>query len=115
GMMLDPNYMPGYAPNSVGPTMDGAPIASPTAAGTETMPPNGVPAPSPVFQAPGSDETLPPPSTGAAIDPTSATSISPAELQFGVAGRNEEVRILVANGTLRRLPVVGVSDSRVGQ
>ena len=36
----------------------------------------------------------------------SATHIPSAEFQFGVAGRNEQVRALVADGRLRRLPVV---------
>jgi hypothetical protein len=42
----------------------------------------------------------------------SATRIPSAEFQFGVAGRSEQVRALVADGRLRRLPVVTAAVSQ---
>ena len=42
-------------------------------------------------------------------EPLSAAQIPSAEFQFGVAGRNEQVRALVADGRLRRLPIVDAS------
>jgi general secretion pathway protein D len=56
------------------------------------MTPFGYPAPTETI------ETLPAP------DESDAASISSSELQFGVAGRPEHVRALVAEGRLRRLP-----------
>jgi hypothetical protein len=40
------------------------------------------------------------------LPPLSASHIPSAECQFGVAGRSEHVRALVADGRLRRLPTV---------
>ena len=51
-------------------------------------------------------ETLPPPPGAAdSPDPTSATRIPSAEFQFGAVGRKDEVRVMLAEGRLRRLPV----------
>ncbi len=47
------------------------------------------------------------------IEPLSATHIPSAEFQFGAAGRNEQVRVLVAEGRLRRLPLVLPPDARI--
>jgi len=43
----------------------------------------------------------------------SARQIPSAEFQFGAAGRSEQVRALVAEGRLRRLPLVVASDAQV--
>jgi hypothetical protein len=43
---------------------------------------------------------------GSALPPLAASQIPSAEFQFGVAGRAEHVRTLVAGGRLRRLPIV---------
>jgi hypothetical protein len=45
--------------------------------------------------------------------PLVASQIPSAEFQFGVAGRAEHVRALVAEGRLRRLPVVLFDDSQI--
>jgi general secretion pathway protein D len=50
-------------------------------------------------------ETLPPPQS-ADPPPLSADQIPSAELQFGAAGRYGHVRVLLAEGRLRRLPTV---------
>jgi hypothetical protein len=41
----------------------------------------------------------------------SATQIPSAEFQFGAAGRTEQVRALIADGRLRRLPFVANAAS----
>ena len=50
-------------------------------------------------------EALPPPQP-AELPPLSAVHIPSAEFQFGVAGRADHVRSMVADGRLRRLPIV---------
>ncbi|MEX0643431.1 MAG: hypothetical protein WD468_12055 [Pirellulales bacterium] len=50
-------------------------------------------------------ETLPPPHPDE-LPPLSAVQIPSAEFQFGVVGRSEHVRAMVADGRLRRLPLV---------
>lgn len=57
---------------------------------TETIPPTTVPTP-----------VLPP-----ELPPLSAADIPSSEFQFGVAGRTEQVRVLMTEGRLRRLPKV---------
>jgi general secretion pathway protein D len=47
------------------------------------------------------------------LEPLSAARIPSAEFQFGAAGQNEHVRALVAEGRLRRLPLVMQTDTRV--
>jgi general secretion pathway protein D len=47
------------------------------------------------------------------FEPLAASSISSAEFQFGAAGQNEQVRALVAEGRLRRLPLVTSGDTQV--
>jgi hypothetical protein len=78
------------------------PAGSPTPTsefyGPETTP--AAPAPS------SPQETLPAPPKLELHGPLSATQIPSAEFQFGAAGRNEQVRALVADGRLRRLPIV---------
>lgn len=49
------------------------------------------------------------------LPPLAAKEISSAELQFGVAGRAEHVRTLVADGRLRRLPMVDQAAVRVAE
>ena len=51
-------------------------------------------------------EALPSPAATDTHGPMSATRIPSAEFQFGVSGRNEEVRAMLADGRLRRLPTV---------
>lgn len=94
----------------------GAPIA-PSAVPTEM--PSGSTTPSGEFYGPettpsaipanGSQETLPAPPKLELHGPLSATQIPSAEFQFGVAGRTEQVRALVADGRLRRLPIVSAT------
>jgi general secretion pathway protein D len=97
------------APGDV-PGMTGTPMG-PSAVPTEM--PSGSPTPSGEFYGPetapatsGSQETLPAPPNLELHGPLSATQIPSAEFQFGAAGRNEQVRALVADGRLRRLPIV---------
>jgi len=52
------------------------------------------------------EDTLPVPPQSGVPAPQSAAQIPSAEFQFGVAGRNDHVRALIADGRLRRLPVV---------
>jgi general secretion pathway protein D len=52
------------------------------------------------------DDALPLPPQVDPPAPMSAAQIPSAEFQFGVAGRSEEVRAMIADGRLRRLPVV---------
>jgi hypothetical protein len=68
----------------------------------------------PESQPAGNDvnETLPPPPRLELHGPMSATQIPSAEFQFGAAGRSEQVRALVADGRLRRLPLVSIADTR---
>jgi hypothetical protein len=47
-----------------------------------------------------------PSARAAELPPLAASQIPSAEFQFGVAGRAEHVRALVAEGRLRRLPTV---------
>jgi type II/III secretion system protein len=47
------------------------------------------------------------------FEPLSAAHIPSAEFQFGAAGQNEKVRALVAEGKLRRLPLVLRTDAQV--
>jgi hypothetical protein len=47
------------------------------------------------------------------LEPLSAASIPSAEFQFGRAGQNEQVRALVVEGRLRRLPLVTKADLQV--
>ncbi len=54
----------------------------------------------------GADDSLPAPANVESSEPMSATQIPSAEFQFGVAGRNEQVRAFVDDGRLRRLPAV---------
>ncbi|MCC7085325.1 MAG: type II secretion system protein GspD [Pirellulales bacterium] len=58
-----------------------------------------------------STEPLPAPPSLELPGPLSAHQIPTAEFQFGVAGRSEHVRSLVANGHLRRLPTVTPIES----
>jgi general secretion pathway protein D len=51
-------------------------------------------------------DALPSPEEAEELEPQSAEQIHSAEFQFGAAGRSEHVRVLVAQGTLRRLPSV---------
>jgi hypothetical protein len=51
-------------------------------------------------------DSLPGPIEIQSPEPTSATKIPSAELQFGALGRREEVRAMVDDGSLRRLPAV---------
>jgi hypothetical protein len=50
-------------------------------------------------------EALPPPQPDE-LPPLSAAQIPSAEFQFGVVGRSNHVRAMVADGRLRRLPLV---------
>jgi hypothetical protein len=45
------------------------------------------------------------------LPPLSAANIPSAEFQFGVAGRSENVRAMVADGRLRRLPSVESTEA----
>ncbi len=81
--------------------------------------PMSTPAPGGEFYGPESgpssgspQESLPPPPALQLHGPLSATQIPSAELQFGVAGRSEQVQALIADGRLRRLPVVAVVDQK---
>jgi general secretion pathway protein D len=47
------------------------------------------------------------------LEPLSAANIPSSEFQFGRAGQNEQVRALVAEGKLRRLPLVTKADLQV--
>ncbi len=47
------------------------------------------------------------------LEPLSATRIPSAEFQFGAAGRNEQTRSLVADGRLRRLPLITRSATQI--
>lgn len=47
------------------------------------------------------------------LEPLSAARIPSAEFQFGAAGRNEQTQSLVADGRLRRLPLVTRADAQV--
>jgi general secretion pathway protein D len=117
GALLDPNSYPNYDPASGAPMNGdqqfGAPMMSEPGSPAEmsapfTAPQNiGVPAE-------GLEEVLPTPTNVGSPEPMSATQIPSAEFQFGVAGRNEQVRVLVDDGRLRRLPVVvAVKDSPI--
>ena len=68
----------------------------------------------PESQPAGNDatETLPTPPKVELHGPMSATQIPSAEFQFGAAGRSEQVQALVADGRLRRLPLISVADTR---
>jgi general secretion pathway protein D len=71
------------------------------------LPPESMMVPQ-VYPQPGDTiETLPAP------DESDAASVSSSECQFGVAGRAEHVRVLVADGRLRRLPATAGSPARV--
>ncbi len=103
--------MPGD-PNSMLP-----PVAAPGAVPSEM--PSGTVVPTGEFYGPeslpagnGVNETLPPPPKLELHEPLSATQIPSAEFQFGAAGRNEQVRALVADGRLRRLPLISIADAR---
>jgi general secretion pathway protein D len=73
------------------------------------LPPEAVePATEPAPPADG-EEALPEQVDGSAAD------IPSAEFQFGVAGRDPNVRAMVADGRLRRLPSVGSARSAVGE
>lgn len=62
-----------------------------------------------------SDGSLPPPKTDESPEPMSASQIPSAEFQFGIAGRNDQVQTLVADGRLRRLPTVPLANTwRIG-
>jgi general secretion pathway protein D len=47
------------------------------------------------------------------VEPLSAARIPSAEFQFGAAGRSEQIRALIAEGRLRRLPLVTPGDAQV--
>jgi len=47
------------------------------------------------------------------LEPLSARRIPSAEFQFGAAGKNEQVRALMAEGRLRRLPIVDSTSAQV--
>ena len=49
------------------------------------------------------------------LPPLSAAAIPSAEFQFGVAGRAELVRTLVAEGRLRRLPIVSPGEPQLAE
>jgi general secretion pathway protein D len=49
------------------------------------------------------------------LPPLSAGQIPSSEFQFGVAGRAEHVRALVADGRLRRLPIVPLAEPRIAE
>ncbi len=59
----------------------------------------------PTDSTPAPTEALPPPQPDE-LPPLSAAQIPSAEFQFGVAGRSDHVRAMVADGRLRRLPLV---------
>jgi general secretion pathway protein D len=88
------------------------------AAGSFELPPGTTPAGGEYYRpesAPSSNtpqETLPAPPNLEFRGPMSATQIPSAEFQFGAAGRTEQVRALVADGRLRRLPFVASADSK---
>lgn len=88
-------------------------MGQPASAGLESTTPNSFYSPDssgPSTSPPASDP-LPAPTNLELPTPMSATQIPSAEFQFGVAGRNEQVRSLVAEGRLRRLPVVAPSST----
>jgi general secretion pathway protein D len=102
------------------------PVGEPTfapmgeAAGEPTVAPPSEPAPAGGNYAPeyeplekSLDESLPLPPQVDPPAPMSAAQIPSAEFQFGVAGRSEEVHALIADGRLRRLPVVTRAGSPV--
>jgi general secretion pathway protein D len=67
--------------------------------------------PTPSQPANGAEEAPPAEADGDSYEPMSATKIPSAEFQFGVVGRNEQVRAMIADGRLRRLPAVSQTGS----
>jgi hypothetical protein len=100
----DPSGM--AAPQMIPPAGSSEMPTSAPVPGGEFYGPESVPASS------GTQETLPPPPKLELHGPLSATQIPSAEFQFGAAGRSEQVRALVADGRLRRLPVVSIADPK---
>jgi hypothetical protein len=116
GMYDAPMYMPAGEPQ-FGP----APEATSIPAGEPVVAPAGEPTALPAGNDYGPElestedkieDTLPLPPQNGAPAPMSATRIPSAEFQFGVAGRSDQVRALVADGRLRRLPVVTAAASQ---
>ena len=91
--------------------MDGGPAGAnatsaggaPTEAAEHDLPPSNQSAPTEgaSLKQPGS------------LEPLSARRIPSAEFQFGTAGKNEQVRSLMAEGRLRRLPMVDSKSAQV--
>jgi general secretion pathway protein D len=87
---------------------------APAPAGMEPGNPGNTIQPPPVYQNSGpqpdnSIDTLPAPLNLESPEPMSATKIPSAEFQFGITGRRDEVRALMEDGSLRRLPAVEVA------
>jgi general secretion pathway protein D len=97
--------------DAAAPTMDGGPAGgnatsaggAPTEAAEHELPPNNqsTPTDGASLKQPGS------------LEPLSARRIPSAEFQFGAAGKNEQVRALMAEGRLRRLPIVDSTSAQV--
>lgn len=107
GPMVAPAGAPNFGP-AIGP--NGSPAGEPTVA------PSAAPAPAgmeygPDVEPAGSnlEDTLPLPPQNEPLAPLSANQIPSAEFQFGAAGRNDQVRAMIADGQLRRLPVVAAA------
>jgi general secretion pathway protein D len=106
-------YENGFDPTT-GMPLDGQPLPA-GAQPIEAAPAEGMNGPTPD---PGAMELPPPqnvPVPTESAEPMSAARIPSAEFQFGIAGRNEEVRAMIADGRLRRLPAVTPSPSAIGK
>jgi general secretion pathway protein D len=91
--------------NGGAPMIDGEPAGTNGTSldGTNELPPANEPQPADAstLKRPGS------------LEPLSARHIPSAEFQFGAAGQSEQVRTLMAEGRLRRLPMVDPTSTQV--